>query len=175
MFDWMLPENHAVAILKKDHQTIKGLFEEFEKAETPAAKEKIIEKAVTAVKIHAVLEEEIFYPTVRAHVGNKIMNEADGEDYVAKVLIAELERGASNDHREVKFTALAVSIRQRIREEESELLPEAKKLDIDFGALGRRILERKKELVTGRDTVGCGARHGCESERQGAFTGRSTT
>ena len=38
MFDWMLPETHAIAILKKDHDTVKGLFEEFEKAETPARK-----------------------------------------------------------------------------------------------------------------------------------------
>ena len=38
MFDWMLPENHAIAILKKDHDTVKALFEEFEKAETPARK-----------------------------------------------------------------------------------------------------------------------------------------
>ena len=29
----MLPENHAIAILKKDHDTVKGLFEEFEKAQ----------------------------------------------------------------------------------------------------------------------------------------------
>jgi hypothetical protein len=31
MFDWMLPETHAVAILKKDDDTVKGLFEEFER------------------------------------------------------------------------------------------------------------------------------------------------
>ena len=40
MFDWMLPENHAIAILKKDHDTVKGLFEEFEKAETRRREEK---------------------------------------------------------------------------------------------------------------------------------------
>jgi len=31
MFDWMLPEKHAIAILKKDHDTVKELFETFEK------------------------------------------------------------------------------------------------------------------------------------------------
>src|SRR6267154_1043385 len=76
MFDWMLPEGHAIAILKKDHDTVKGLFDEFEKAETPARKSKIIEQALPELKIHAILEEEIFYPTVRAHVGKDIMNEA---------------------------------------------------------------------------------------------------
>jgi len=39
MFDWLLPENHAIALLKKDHDTVKDLFDQFEKAETTPAKE----------------------------------------------------------------------------------------------------------------------------------------
>jgi hypothetical protein len=146
MFDWMLPEKHAIAILKKDHDTVKGLFDDFRKAEKTAEKEKIINQALTALKIHAVLEEEIFYPTVRAHVGSKIMNEADEEHHVAKVLIAELDRGANNDHRYAKFTVLAESVRHHIREEESDMLPKTKELDIDFEALGQKMLDRKEKL-----------------------------
>jgi len=41
--------------------------------------------------VHAVLEEEIFYPTIRKQVGEDLMNEADEEHHVAKLLIAELE------------------------------------------------------------------------------------
>src|SRR5437870_729629 len=146
MFDWMLPEKHAIAILKKDHDTVKALFDDFEKAEKTAAREKIIDQAVTALKIHAVLEEEIFYPTVRAHVGTKVMNEADEEHHVAKVLITELDRGANSDHRDAKFNVLAESVRHHIKEEENEMLPKAKELDIDFEALGQRMLDRKAEL-----------------------------
>ena len=150
MFDWMLSEKNAIAILKKDHDTVRGLFGEFERAGTPAAKEKIIDQAMTALKIHAVLEEEIFYPTVRAHVGSKLMNEADEEHHVAKVLIAELDRdNGKNDHRDAKFTVLAENVRHHIKEEENEMLPKAKELDIDFEALGQRMLDRKKELQKG--------------------------
>jgi hemerythrin-like domain-containing protein len=166
MFDWMLPEKHAIAILKKDHDTVKGLFAEFEKAESPAAKEKIIDQAVTALKIHAVLEEEIFYPTVRAHVGSKLMNEADEEHHVAKVLIAELDRdGRKNDHRDAKFTVLAESIRHHIKEEENEMLPKAKELDINFEALGQRMLDRKKELQ--KDGVPSDAVHAMVAKANG--------
>lgn len=147
MFDWLLPEKHAIAILKKDHDTVKGLFEEFEKAETTAAKDKIIGQAVTALKIHAVLEEELFYPAVRAHVGSEMMNEADEEHHVAKVLIAELDRtGKENDHRDAKFTVLAESVRHHIREEEDQMFPKARALNIDFEVLGERMLERKNQL-----------------------------
>src|ERR1051325_9794772 len=147
MFDWMLPEKHAIAILKKDHDAVKDLFDEFEKAEKAAAKAKIIDQAVHALKIHALLEEEIFYPAVRAHVGSKLMNEADEEHHVAKVLIAELDHTTGhNDHRDAKFTVLAESVRHHIREEENEMIPKAKELDLDFEALGELMLARKKAL-----------------------------
>jgi hypothetical protein len=147
MFDWMLPENHAIAILKKDHDTVKDLFDRFDKAKTAGAKNKIIGQAVTALKIHAILEEEIFYPAVRERVGSNLMNEADEEHHVAKVLIAELDHQQSNnDHRDAKFTVLAESIRHHIKEEENEMLPKAKELKIDFEALGEKMLDRKKQL-----------------------------
>lgn len=118
------------------------------KADTPAAKRKIVEQALTELKIHAVLEEEIFYPTVRRHVGSKLMNEADEEHHVAKVLIAELDTVPDkNDHRDAKFTVLAESVRHHIKEEEDQMLPKARELDIDFEALGQLMLDRKKQLL----------------------------
>ena len=147
MFNWMLSENHAISILKKDHDTVKDLFDQFEKAGTPAKKTKIINEALGELKIHALLEEEIFYPAVRAHVGNDLMNEADEEHHVAKVLIAELDSsGKKNDHRDAKFTVLSENVRHHIKEEENEMLPKAKELDIDFEALGQRMLALKQEL-----------------------------
>jgi hemerythrin superfamily protein len=148
MFDWMLPDTHAITILKKDHETVKSLFDDFEKSDSAARRKKIITQAVTELKAHAVLEEEIFYPAVRRHVGKDIMNEADEEHHVAKVLIAELDgRSGGGDHRDAKFKVLAESVRHHIREEENEMLPKAKEVDIDFEALGQRMLKRKQQLL----------------------------
>ena len=166
MFDWILPADHAIAILKKDHDTVKGLFDEFKKAKTAAVRTKIVDQALTELKLHAILEEEIFYPTVRAHVGRDIMNEADEEHHVAKVLIAELDTvDAKNDHRDAKFTVLAESVRHHIREEENEMLPKAKELDIDFEALGQRMLARKKELL--RNGIPTDAEHAMIAKSRG--------
>ena len=143
----LLPEEHAISILIKDHDTVKDLFDRFEKAESTAEKEKIIAQALSELKIHAVIEEEIFYPAVRKHVGKDLMNEADEEHHVARVLIAELDRdGRGNDHRNAKFTVLAESVRHHINEEEGEMLPKAKGVEMDFEALGERMLARKREL-----------------------------
>jgi hypothetical protein len=143
----LLPANHAISILMKDHDKVKDLFDKFESAGSTAEKERIIREAVTELKIHAVIEEEIFYPAVRKAVGSDIMNEADEEHHVARLLIAELDRdGRGNDHRNAKFTVLAESVRHHIKEEEGEMLPKSKQMDIDFEALGRRMLQRKREL-----------------------------
>jgi hypothetical protein len=160
MFDWILPEKHAIVILKKDHDTVKDLFDKFEKAKSRGPKNRIIDQAITALKIHALLEEEIFYPTVRTHVGSKLMNEADEEHHVAKVLIAELDRHRNrgrDDHHDAKFTVLAESVRHHIKEEENEMLPKAKELDIDFEALGQKMLDRKKQLE--KDGIPADAEH----------------
>jgi len=143
----LLPEKHAIAILLKDHDKVKALFDRFEKVTAAADKEKIIGEALTELKIHAAIEEDIFYPTVRQHVGKDLMNEADEEHHVARVLIAELDNdGRDDDHRYAKFTVLAESVRHHIKEEENEMLPKAKDLKLDFAALGTRMLQRKQEL-----------------------------
>lgn len=143
----LLPEKHAITILMKDHDNVKNLFDRFEKSESTAEKEKIIRQALNELKIHAAIEEEIFYPAVRKHVGKDLMNEADEEHHVARVLIAELDRdGRADDHREAKFTVLSENVRHHIREEESEMLPKTKSLEMDFEALGQQMLDRKSEL-----------------------------
>src|ERR1041384_6763610 len=98
----LLPDTHAIAILLKDHDTVKALFDRFDKATSAREKDKIIDEAVMALKIHASIEEEMFYPAVRQHVGKDIMNEADEEHHVARVLVAELDRDAQDDHRDAK-------------------------------------------------------------------------
>ena len=147
MFDF-LTTNPALALLKKDHDTVKDLFDKFEKAEGRPAKKKIVEQALTELKVHAAIEEELFYPAVRKPVGKDIMNEADEEHHVAKVLIAELEEmDGREDHYDAKFTVLAENVRHHIKEEENEVFPKAKDATIDFEALSKAMLQRKETLL----------------------------
>jgi hemerythrin superfamily protein len=83
MFEF-LTTNPVLALLKKDHDTVKDLFDRFEKAEGWPAKKKIVRLALTELKVHAEIEEELFYPAVRKPVGKDILNEADEEHLVAK-------------------------------------------------------------------------------------------
>lgn len=140
-------DNDAIAILKKDHEKVKDLFDKFDKAESLREKKKIVAQAIMELKIHAEIEEKIFYPTVRPDIKEDIMNEADEEHHVAKLLIAELDQmDGSEDHYEAKFTVLAENIRHHIKEEERDMLPQARSLPIDFIALGKQLLTSKEQL-----------------------------
>ncbi len=140
-------KDDAISIIKDDHDKVKALFGKFEKAENLREKKKIVAEAIMELKVHATIEEEIFYPAVRKHLEKDMMNEADEEHHVAKLLIAELEQmEGSEDHWGTKFTVLSENIRHHIKEEEGDMLPAARKLDIDFDAIGQALLARKEEL-----------------------------
>ena len=143
-----LKTNPAFTLLKKDHDTVKDLFDRFENAEGRPAKKKLVDQALAELKIHATIEEEIFYPAVRKPVGKDKMNEADEEHHVAKVLIAELEEMDGREtHYDAKFTVLAENVRHHIKEEESEVFPKAKDANIDFEALAQTMTARKATLL----------------------------
>lgn len=148
--------NPAVTLLKRDHDTVKQLFDQFHAAKTRPSKRKIVRAALEELKVHAAIEEEIFYPAVRKAIGKEIMNEADEEHHVAKLLIAELDSmDGSESHFDAKFVVLAENVRHHIKEEENEMLPKARGLKLDFEALAEKMERRRERLLAdGVPTVG---------------------
>jgi hemerythrin-like domain-containing protein len=130
-------------------KTVKGLFAQFEETDNSAKKQKLVAEAVAELKVHAAVEEQVFYPALRQHMEDEdgLLDEADEEHHVAKFLIAELEAmKGDEEHWEAKFTVLAENVKHHIKEEEGELFPKAKETDIDFVELGRQIAEAKASL-----------------------------
>src|SRR6185436_18745620 len=145
---------NAITMLKEDHEKVKDLFERFEETNGSATKAKIVSEALKALKVHATIEEELFYPALRQKIDDEdgIMDEANEEHHVAKVLMAELEEMTGDEgHWEAKFKVLAESIRHHIKEEEGTMFKQAKKTDIDFDALGSQMATLKQKLM--RDGV----------------------
>src|SRR4051812_3226281 len=147
MFEFLKP-NPATALLKEDHERVKALFNAFEAAKGRAKRLKIVREALAELKVHAALEEELFYPAVRKPVGKEIMNEADEEHHVAKLLIAELDgMDGSESHFDAKFMVLAENVRHHIKEEENEMLPKAQGAKVNFEALAEKMTRRKEHLL----------------------------
>jgi hypothetical protein len=54
-----LTTNPALALLKKDHDTVKDLFDKFEKTDGRPAKKNIVKQALTELRVHAAIEEAL--------------------------------------------------------------------------------------------------------------------
>ncbi|MGE3855578.1 MAG: hemerythrin domain-containing protein [Dehalococcoidia bacterium] len=152
------PSAHAdapdpIAMLKEDHTKVKGLFDEFESARTARSKQRIARDAIMELDVHAGIEEEIFYPAFQAESEaeetQEITLEAEEEHHVVHVLIAELKEmlGSDDPRFDAKFTVLAENVRHHIKEEETQMLPKAKKLGKErLMELGAEMQQRREEL-----------------------------
>ena len=143
----------ALQLLREDHHHVKDLFKQFEDAEDGRQKGRIVGEALTALEIHAEIEEEIFYPAVRkeADADTGEMDEAEEEHHVVKLLIGELRKMKPGAPRyDAKFTVLAENVKHHIDEEESEMLPKAAELGMQrLNELGAVMEKRKLQLMSG--------------------------
>ena len=142
----------AIKLLTEDHNKVKKMFKEFEelsKKSDTKGKEELATQICKELTVHAQLEEEIFYPAVRAAINDDdLMNEAMVEHAEAKGLIAQIQSMAASDSMyDAKVTVLSENIVHHVEEEENEMFPKAQKSDMDLEKLGLEIAERKKELM----------------------------
>jgi len=141
----------AIALLKADHRKVEDLFEQFEKAKSPDRKRKICHEICTELKIHTMLEEEIFYPALRGKIEDDTLDEAYVEHDGAKVLVNDLETASpEDDFYDAKVTVLSEEIKHHVKEEEMAregMFAQAREADVDLVALRDRMMARKQELL----------------------------
>lgn len=140
---------NAITLLRTDHAEVKKLFDVFEKSKNEEKKQAIADQAMMALRIHAAIEEEIFYPALRARLKKEdILNEAEEEHRVAKTLIEDLsKKGRRTENFEAKFTVLAENVRHHIKEEEGDMFKKARAAKLNLGELGAQLISRKQELM----------------------------
>ena len=141
----------AIALLKQDHASVKKALKEFEKMdhEDTAAMQELVTTVCNELKVHTTIEEEIFYPAVRAAIEDEdLLNEAQVEHQSAKELIAQLENMEPSDPLyAATFTVLGEYVQHHVKEEESEMFPQVKKAELDLDALGEQMMARKDALM----------------------------
>ena len=148
----------GLQLLAADHRKVEGLFADFEKASGTSAKEKLVRQICTELKIHSMIEEEIYYPAVRGKVEDADLDEAYVEHDSAKLLINELE-AAEPDERfyDAKVKVLQELIEHHVEEEEKQrenLFQQTRAADIDLIALGERLAARKAALTAQAEGAG---------------------
>ena len=125
------------------------MFDKFEKARTSKQKEKLAQEICHELTVHALIEEEIFYPACREAIkDDDLMDEATVEHQTAKDLIAQIEHSSPSDEMyDAKVKVLGEYIKHHVKEEQDEMFPKAKKAKLDLADLGEQMRARKEELT----------------------------
>ena len=140
----------AIAILKADHKKVSGLFAEFEKARAASTKKRLVSSICSELSVHTQVEEEIFYPAVKAALKDKVLvPEANVEHATIKDLIGQIEGvDAGTEMYDAKVKVLSEYVKHHVKEEHTEMFPKAAKTRLDMLALGAQIAARKSELLS---------------------------
>ncbi|SEO13244.1 Hemerythrin HHE cation binding domain-containing protein [Rhodospirillales bacterium URHD0017] len=141
----------AIALIKEDHRKVEKLFASFEKARDEDRKKALARQICTELTIHAMVEEEIFYPACQGSIEDEdVLDEAYVEHDGAKVLISEIMSNINARFFEAKVTVLSEMIKHHVKEEEKRsegLLAQAKAAGLDLDELAARLTARKDELT----------------------------
>lgn len=140
----------AIALLKADHRNVEALFEKFESARADR-KQALALQICNELKIHTIIEEEIFYPALQGKIEEETYTEAYVEHDAAKVLINDIMATSPEDQFfDAKVKVLSEEIKHHVHEEEARsegMFSQAREAGVDMVALRDAMLARKQELL----------------------------
>ncbi len=145
----------AIKVLKTDHDKVKRLLAELESTTERGVKTRaeLFSTIKGELTLHEIVEEEIFYPELKAHPKAKdIVLEGYEEHHVVDMLMNELEAlDVSDETWGAKALVMKENIEHHIEEEEGEMFRQARQVfDTDeLEDLGARMESRK--LSAGRE------------------------
>jgi hemerythrin superfamily protein len=148
-------DQDAITLLTEDHDLVREMLTELAETTDRAAKKRLelLQRVGVAIRAHARIEEEIFYPAFKdaskTKEEAKLFFEATEEHGLVDIVLPELE---STDPTTEQFGAKAKVLKDLIDhhadEEEGEMFPKARKLlgKTRLAELGSELAERKSEL-----------------------------
>jgi hypothetical protein len=143
----------AITLLKADHDKVKGILAELEPTTERAVKTRteLFAKLKSELTVHEIIEEEIFYPTLKQHPKAKeIVLEGYEEHGVVDTLMGELESLSVEDETwGAKASVMIENIEHHIEEEEGDMFIKARQVfDRDeLEQLGKAMEARKAEAI----------------------------
>jgi hemerythrin-like domain-containing protein len=142
----------ALALLQGEHEHVRRLFARYESlrglddAEETMAE--LVDDLCDALIIHTMIEEELFYPALRAALGDdELLDDAELEHAGARELISQLEvMYPGDEHFDATLAVLFEEVAHHIAQEEGEMFEAARTAGIDLVALGERLALRRAQL-----------------------------
>jgi len=149
-------EKDACDLLDAEHRAVKKMFKEYEElmgSRSRSAAQKKMDLARTIcneLSVHAQIEEEIFYPALRAvFKDTDLLAEAEVEHATAKDLIAQIEAmDEPGEMFDAKVKVLGEYIDHHVKEERNEIFPKARSArKLDLVGMRDQLMQRREELM----------------------------
>jgi len=144
---------NVLSLLKKDHEAVKDLFAKFERIGSRNSDRKwaLLDDIRREVMVHAKVEEEIFYPAVKAFngEGRKLINAALKQHKEIDDLLLQIARMNPADKKfDERFAALMDDVDNHIEEEEGQIFQFAKENcpESQLDEMGVEVEKRKSAI-----------------------------
>ncbi|MFC0132666.1 cation-binding protein [Massilia eurypsychrophila] len=138
-------------MIRFDHSHVMLTSHQYVVTKKPAVKKALAETVCDALEIHATLEEEIFYPAMRAlGLGGAALAKSVPEHKEMRALIASIRRGdASSARYDELFCELMRDVIHHVADEETVLLPDAERSMTKrrLNELGVQMTSRRMQLL----------------------------
>jgi hemerythrin superfamily protein len=138
----------ATDMIRADHTRVVAAFHRYKADSSPGKKRAIAAMICGSLMVHARIEEEIFYPAMRA-AGSTILDELEPEHQEMRTLIAQLTGMQPTDPQyDLTFMELMRDVMHHVADEETMLLTHAESvLGERLGELGAQMMKRRMELM----------------------------
>jgi hypothetical protein len=139
-------------MIRMDHTHVLTAFHQYEVGSPPRVKKGLVDQVCVALEIHAQLEEEIFYPALRAVADTDVVRKSVPEHDEMRRLISQLRKLEPTDAGfDDTFFQLMNNVMHHVADEETLLLPAAERvLGDQLGELGARMTKRRLQLAAPR-------------------------
>jgi hemerythrin HHE cation binding domain-containing protein len=139
----------AIALLKADHEKMRKLLTELESTTERGVKtrQELFSTIKGELTLHEVIEEEIFYPELKAHPKSEdSVLEGFQEHHVVDLLMGELEAlDVADETWGAKAKVMQENVEHHMEEEEGEMFRQARQAfdRAELEDLGSRMEQRK--------------------------------
>lgn len=142
----------ATNMIRLDHTHVLSTYHQYKPGAPMRVKRGLVNTICAALEVHAQLEEEIFYPAVRAVTQDELIAKSFDEHREMRQLIAQLRQMQPEDEAyDQTLAELMRDVMHHVADEETLVIPEAERLLADqLGDLGMRMTRRRLELVVPR-------------------------
>jgi Hemerythrin HHE cation binding domain len=155
----VMTEMDACELLDADHIAVKHLFVDYSRLAMTLLPKQGADRASIALRIcdeltvHAQIEEEIFYPALRAALpdAQDLLEEAEAEHAEVKAMVAQIRGlGKAGPEMDKLVTELAGCVEHHVKEERTELFPKAKASSgLDLVELARELKAAQAQVKQG--------------------------